>query len=1162
MAITRKTLDHPVLMLMIFILLGIMGVFTIGNIAVSLFPDIEIPYVMVMTTYRNANPESVERSVTQTLESALVSVSGLKEISSTSSESSSVVSLQFEYGTNLDLAVNDVRDKLERAKQALPDGADTPSIMIMDASATAIMRIAIRGNRNTDDLRELADGTVTDILEQADGVAEASVMGGRDKIVRVDVSENRLAAYNLTISAISSALAGQNLELSGGKITEGSINYSVRTTGEFASIDEIRNSVITTVNGQAVRLSDLATVQLTSDDVNSMVYINGEPGVYVSVTKQSGANSVTVADNVYAKIEQLRRTLPGDITLEVIQDDTTVIRDTIKTLVESLVQGLLLAVIILFVFLQNFKSTFIIAISIPISLLITIMCMSFAGITFNMITLTGLILGLGMIVDASVVMIENIYVYRSRGAKPKISAILGSSEMLMSVVSGNITTICVFVPFLLYMSKLGMMGQIFRELVFTIVIALLSSLFVAIFLVPVMAGKFLPLSNRKEKPVRNPLLKGLYAFFQKIIDVITHGYRFMLRAALSHRAATIIVSLSMLAVSLILIPTLRISMMGDDVAEDSVTINISLPIGTALEETENVVLGFNDIVLREVQGYKTITVSVGGGRSSSTYTGSIQIMLPAASEQIDTSQDIQRKLRPYFSDFPQARFGFSAGIMGQMTASNVVVEIRSDDLDSALSLADNVRDVMDSLDDLGEGSIDTTRGLPQVEIVIDRERAAAFGVSVASIASEINYAMNGVTSTRYRENGKEYNVKIWYRPEDREKMSDLSQIYVASRNGLMSVENLARIERGLSPVSIRRTNQTRIVTVRASIISGVNANIVQERLQEAISNSVIIPDNATISYTGSWNDVSEQVSFYSKIALLAVILVFGVMAGTYESFKAPFINLMTIPFLVVGVVFIFKFTGQSLSMVASMGVIMLIGIVVNNGIILVDYISLLVERGYKMKDACLEAGVSRLRPVLMTTLTTILGMLPMCFQSEGSAAMVKPIGVAIVGGLTTSTFVTLFFVPVIYSLIMSEKKHSVVELPEYLSEMIERQKNKPATANGDVQISIVANQSVEDDIIELLEQVIPSIKYTVIPLVTGKGKNSYKLGNPTWPEQNFMLVSYMSESSVPLMQAAVEHLKKKFPNEGIKIFVTIRKVKVAMSSPQIAPHHSAMDGRR
>ncbi|MDE7140363.1 MAG: efflux RND transporter permease subunit, partial [Treponemataceae bacterium] len=491
MSVTKQTLEHPVLTLMVFVLLGIMGIFVLQNVAMSLWPDIDYPVLSVSATYTNAGPETVEKSITKVLEGALVSLSNLKTMTSTSSEGRSRVNLEFNYGTNLDQAVNDVRDKLDRVTRSLPDDV-TPSIFKMDADAMPILRIAVRGNRSNDDLKQIAEDTIVDVLEQADGVAEASVYGGRTKIVRVELSENRLAAYGLTIATVSSALSKQNLELGGGKINEGRRDFTIRTTGEFTSIEDINNTVIATVNGYDVKLSDLGTAFMGYADATNIVSINGEPGIYVSVTKQSGSNSITVANAVYEKLDELKDMLPTDVTLQIIRDDTDAIRDTLSTLLDSAWQGLLLAVLVLFVFLKSMKSTIIIAISIPLSIVITLLCMNFAGITLNMITMTGLILGVGMIVDASIVMIENIYVYRARGAKPKIAAVLGSSEMVMSVLSGNMTTICVFVPFLFFMRDLGRMGQMFKGIIFTVVIALVSSLFVAIFLVTVLAGHFLP----------------------------------------------------------------------------------------------------------------------------------------------------------------------------------------------------------------------------------------------------------------------------------------------------------------------------------------------------------------------------------------------------------------------------------------------------------------------------------------------------------------------------------------------------------------------------------------------------------------------------------------------------------------------------------------------
>lgn len=1027
MSVSRQTLNHPVLALIVFTLLGFVGIFTVKNVAIGLFPEVDSPYIMISTSYPNAGPESVEKTVTKVLESSLVSVSGLKNMTSTSNEGSSRISLEFNYGTNIEQAVNDVRDKLDRVSRSLPDNAGSPTIFKMDSNSMPILRIAVKGNRSASDLKQIAEDSIVDILEQADGVAQASVNGGKTKIVRVELEQNRLAAYGLTVSAVSSALAKQNLELGGGKMNEGQKDYVVRTTGEFNSIEEINNTVITSVKGYDVKLSDIGKAFMGYEDSRGEVYINGEPGVYVSVTKQSGSNSVTVANNVYQKMSDLEKTLPSDISMTILKDDTDSIRETISTLVESAAEGLVLAVIVLFVFLQNFKSTIIIAISIPLSIIITLLAMSFAGITLNMMTMTGLILGVGMIVDASIVMIDNIYSYRMRGAKPKIAAILGSQEMVASVVSGNLTTICVFVPFLLYMKELGMMGQMFKGIIFTIVIALLSSLLVAIFLVPVLAGVFLPLTNRNEKPVKSKFFKVLYGAFEKSIQAVTSLYTKILKAALEYRAVTLVIAVCLLVVSFALVPTMRVNMMPNG-HDDSVTLNITMPIGTPLKDTKIVALEFEKIIKEEVKGYKYLTTTIGsggrGGGSSATYRVNIQIRLPETSEQIDDAQVIQQKLRSHFNDFAGASFSFNAGMRGQMTGDDLDIAIRSEDLATALDVADKVKAVMQSIPDIGEPSIDTERGLPQVEVDIDRDRAYAFGVDVTTVAREINYAINGVTSTAYRNKGKEYDVVVMYKPEDRKNVIDLESMYVSGKNGKVAVSNFATLKRGLGPVSILRENQTRIVHVTAAIVSEKNANLVEDSIREGIANSFIVPEGVSISYEGSWADVSEQMKMYIGIIALAIILVFGVMAATYESFKAPLINLATIPFMIIGVVFLYKIINQPLSIMAMVGLIMLVGIVVNNGIILVDYTNLLCGRDIPLMEACLQAGVSRLRPVLMTTLTTILGMLPMCFATEGMSAMVQPIGIAVVGGLTSSTFVTLLVIPVLYSIVMKNRKKS------------------------------------------------------------------------------------------------------------------------------------------
>ncbi|MDA3900179.1 MAG: efflux RND transporter permease subunit [Spirochaetes bacterium] len=1022
MSLSKRIVERPVLTVVAFALLAILGLFTLKSVSIDLFPSIDFPMIVVSTQYENAGPESVEKSVTEILESSLVSVSNLKEMTSHSSEGASVIMLEFEYGTNLNEASNNIRDRIDRVKSHLPDDITNPSINKMDADSMPIMRIAVRGSRSSEDLREIAEDNIESKLEQAVGVAQATTSGGRDKIVRVELSQNRLEAYDFTLTEVALGLGSQNLELGGGKIVEASRSYLVRTVGEYKSIDEIANTVVGIKNGYSVKLSDIGNCFSGYEDKSSAVYINGEPGVYIGIIKQSGANSVNAADAVYKKIEEIQKLLPSDVSLVVISDDTEQIRDTIDTLLRSAYQGALLAMLILFLFLRSFKSTVVIGISIPLSIVITLLAMNFAGITLNMMTMTGLILGVGMIVDASIVILENIFTYRERGAKPVVAATLGSHEVVMSVVSGNLTTICVFFPLFFFKSDLGIFGMLFQDMIYTVGIALLSSLLVAVFLVPVLASRFFPVSNRSENPVKNIFLIKLYSFIEKKLQDLTSWYRSVLIVALNHRKKTVFIVLGVLLVTLCFLPFMRINPI-PSMSDDSVTVNLEMPLGTPLEDTESVIRQLEKFITSDIRGIKNLTVNVGLGMGNpmtstdATYIGSITIQLPKSKNQIDTSEIIKEKIRAHFGDFPMAKLTFEQGMSQQMMGigSDIDIALRSDDFNAALETAKKIQQVMKMIPEISESTIDMNDGLPQVEIEIDRERAYSFGVNIATIAKEINASIDGTDATIFRRGGKEYNVVVMFRPQDRVKVSDLESIFVSSSSGLrVPLSNFARAKKGVGPVTINRENQTRIVHLTASIVTKENANIIEKKIQTAIDKNMVIPDGVSVNFEGSWKEMLETLGVFVSIVVLAIILVYGVMAGTYESFKDPLINLLTIPLLLIGVIIIHVLTGQALSIISAIGIVMLVGIVVNNGIILVDYTNLLVNRGMPLKRACLEAGTSRLRPVLMTTLTTIFGMVPMCFASSGNAALIQPIGLCVVGGLTSSSAVTLLIIPVMY----------------------------------------------------------------------------------------------------------------------------------------------------
>ena len=1146
MNLTKKTMSNPVLVLIVFVLIAVMGLFTFKRVEVNLWPEMKEPYLMVYASYENAGPQSVENAVTKVIEDGLISVSNLKKMTSVSAEGSSQITLEFNYGTNLDSATNEVRDAIDSVKDNLPKSVKTPSILKYTASSEPIMTLAVRGNRSAEELRYIADNEIKGILSQASGVGQAAVSGGRKQIVRIEISQNRLSAFSLTVPEIAEKLASENLDLGGGTIKEGFRNFVVRTSGEYKSVKEINDTVLKTINGYNVKLSDIGRAYIGYKDETESVYINGNPGVYISITKQSGTNAVKVADSLYEKIAELQQSLPSDVKLEMISDNSITIRETLHTLFETAWQGILLAVLVLFVFLKSFKSTFIISISIPLSIIITLLLMYISGITLNIMTLTGLILGVGMVVDASIVMIDNIYSYRARGTRAKTAAILGTEEMISSVVSGNLTTIVVFVPFLLYMKELSWMGQMAKDMIFTVVMAIVSSLFVAIFLVPVLAGHYLPLSNRNEIPVRNPVLKKMYAFFELILEKLTAIYKKILESALNHRKITVAASFLLLILSFSLVPFLGMELMSESDGE-YVTLNVEMSVGTSLEETEKVVRYFESVAEKEIKGYKTIVASTGTSLMEGSATqnkGNLSIYLPSAKMQKDSANDVKRKLESYFAEFPTTKLYFSADEMESMAGSDIDIVLRSKDLQLASKSAKAIMEQMKSLGLLGNIKMDLEEGLPQVEVEIDRQRAAAFGVSVQAAATEINNSIAGVTATQFRANGNEYDVILMYQNSDKQKVLDIDSIMVQGANGMVSISNFASVKKSLGPVEINRQNRTRTIHVTAKIIGNEKSPIVEAKIKELIKENLVLPSSVAISYEGSWLQMQKQGSAFIQIIALAMLLVFGVMAGTYGSFKAPFINMMTIPFMFIGVFVAYFLKAQPLSLMTLLGVVMLVGIVVNNGIILVDFTNLLIARGFSIKKACLEAGSSRFRPVLMTTLTTILGMLPMSFSTKGSAALVQPIGLAVLGGLISSTFVTLILIPVLYSLIMGEKSAQKTEK----SEKIAIEPTELNVYNGQkaaFRCEIIANQSVKDDLIDELEKALPKIQYSLCSQTLGRGEKARKLGNSVWPEMNFILTAYIKSADLSVLQNAVEIVKRRFRGEGIQLFAVPIRTRTA-----------------
>jgi HAE1 family hydrophobic/amphiphilic exporter-1 len=1031
MSVAKSVVGRPTTIFIAFILLIGLGLFATANLPIDLYPEIEPPILVVYTSYSGAGPEEVERTITRPLEGTLSNISSLEKLTSTSSKGSSMLMLRFTYGTNMADAANSVRDNLELVKRFLPDGSDTPMIFKFDPSMIPIMGLMVTGNRTPEELREIAEKTIQPRIEQVPGVAMASVSGGRQKIIRVEIPQNRLEAYGLTVTQIKNMIASQNLQVSAGSINDQGLSYLLTTAGEYQSIDEIKNTVIAykgggMVNGQmegarTVRLRDVADVFEGFKDEDSVVFVNGVPAVQIMVQKQSGKNSVQTAKELRKRLDRIAQEVPQGIKITEIFNTTDIIQNSINQVSSSALQGALLAILILFVFLRSIKPTVIIGITIPISLLFTLMLMYFWGLTLNVMTLAGLALGVGMLVDNSIVILENIYHYRERGAKLKTAAVLGTQEMINAIVASTLTTICVFAPLVMFKSQLEVVGELFAGLAFTVVISLTTSLAVAMLLIPVLSSHYLPLTTRVQKPLRGPL-GAVDRAFGAFFTGLDNAYRRAVDRVLRHKTVTILVLLALFVGSLAMIPVIGYVFMPDQAA-DSVTVNAQLPVGSPLVETETVMNQLETIVKNEVRGYKRVIVTdgqrsfFGMGTASSSYKGTMQITLEDYKNRVDTADQIKTKLRAHFNDFPGVTFSFSDSQGMRMGSSSPIdILVKTQDLVKGKGIAEKIASLIKAqVPSATEPSVDLQDGLPQIELKLDRERIYSLGLNVYTIGQEIKAAVDGITATKYRVGGNDYDIIVILAEADRNELPALDHIFVVNPAGeRISLSNVAHYEKNTGPIDIKRENQSRVIHITAGTVPGTPINVVEGKIRALIAQEIPAEDDVVIEYSGDYQQLMDYMVKFALIMLVAVFLVFGVMASQFESFRDPFIIIFTIPLSVIGIVLIYLMTRQVFNILTAVGLLVLVGVIVNNGIVLVDYTNLLRKRGLSLHDACVEAAGNRLRPILMTTLTTVLGLIPMAFFPGEGSELVAPIGKTVLGGLSFGTLMTLFLMPVIY----------------------------------------------------------------------------------------------------------------------------------------------------
>jgi hydrophobic/amphiphilic exporter-1 (mainly G- bacteria), HAE1 family len=1050
MNLPQVSVNRPVTIAVISTLLVGIALFMVPNLAVEMNPDVDAPMAIVSTDYDGASPEEVEQSVTEILEKGLSSVSGLDTLTSMSSEGTSIVMMEFGFDQDMDDAINDIRDAVDQVENALPDDSDSPVIFQMDMDSESIMRLLMVGDETADTLKSLAEDTAQPHLERIEGVSSADVTGGETRAVRVDLSANRLEAYGLTAEDITDAIEDRNMQISGGSLTQDGTEYDLRVDERYESVEEIARTVVATISdadssgsinrSHIVRLEDVADVYEGTEDTDNIYFIDGKAAISISVVKESGTNSVQIAEDVLASLDSINAELPSGVHLEVLYDSTTYIKSVMGQVYKSAWQGILLAMLVLFLFLRNVRSTLIVGVSIPVSIMVTLMLMYFFGITLNMMSLTGLILGLGMIVDNSIVILENIHQYRERGAKLKPSALLGSQEMLNSIIASTLTTLCVFVPMIIWQDGLEMIGEIFSDMIFTVVISLTVSFFIAVTLVPALCSSFIKIYTRKQKPLKSEFLKRMDRRGEAILTGLETGYARALEFSLRNKLMILTLVIVMFILSFLKISGMGMNFMPQGTSDDSLSIDVSLPVGTSLEYTEEILSDFMKVIEENITGYTHISMSVGesnGPNAGSTNEGSIEIYLPSLAEQTMSPAEMQTILRGYMGQFPDTEMTFSSG-RGFGNSSAIDIAVYSDSLDMAEETADEIKElILVNIPSAVDPVTDLDEGTPEYQIVIDNDRAAAYGFTVSEISDIIDTMIDGDTPTSFWDDTTELDIIVQLAEDERTELIDLDSLYIMTDSGdNIALSNLVSYRLSTGPLTVNREDETRTVHVTADLADGMASNVVQAQIESMLESQLILSDGVSYEFSGDSHSIANIVPTFITVSIVAILMIFAVMASQFESLVDPFIIFFSIPLLLIGVVLVYTLTGSAMSLFSMIGMVVLTGIVVNNGIVMVDYMNLLRKRGSSVENAVVLGAKSRLKPVLMTSLTTILGMVPMGFFPGDGTEMIQPIGQTIVGGLAGSTFITLFITPVVYSLMNRENKKSIREIIPYLKEKI------------------------------------------------------------------------------------------------------------------------------
>jgi HAE1 family hydrophobic/amphiphilic exporter-1 len=1022
MSIYNTAVEKPITTIMIFIGVMVLGLFSLTQLPIDQLPKMDPPYLSVMTTYPGANATTIEENITKILEDQLNTVENLKNLTSNSYDNLSVVTLEFEWEVNLDEAANDVRDAIDRAIRTLPDDAERPTLFKFNTSMMPIIMYTINAGVSYPGIDKIIDDKVINRLNRIDGVASVGIGGAPKRVVYVDLNPLRLEAYNLTVEQIGNVIAAENLDLPAGNLKTGLMSYQVRVEGEFDDSERIKNLVIATSNGKSILMKDVANVRDTIKDITQEQLVNREQGVVIFVTKQSDANTVAVASSVRKEMEEIKEELPSDVRVEILHDNSKFIVQSIDNLTETLLYALVFVVIVVFFFLGRWRATFIIALTIPISLVVAFIYLFATNESLNIISLSSLSIAIGLVVDDAIVVLENITKHIDRGSSPREASKYGTNEVWLSVIVTTLVIVAVFFPLTLVT---GVTGVLFKQMGYIICITVVTSTVAAISLTPMLSSIMLRLRKVGDDGERHTF----YAFTTRLLGRLDAWYERVIRWSLRHKALVVSSAVAIIVVSFALARLIKTDFMPQN-DESSLSIYIKAQTGQRVEETKKLGLKVDSLIRSTYPEVSMINVSYGsededaGMTSLFNKTGSnivnLRVRLVDIADRDRSVFAIADDLRTRLEEIPEVvlyTISTSSGF-GGMGGNNVDIEITGHDFDVTNLLAADIAQRVKAIPGAADVNISRDDDKPELQLFLDQDKLSKHALTTSQVASVLRNRVYGFKPTKYKEEGEEYDIIARYEEKYRSSITDLENIHVTTPAGSrVRIGELGEIREYWSPPNIERKNKLRLVKVSITPAMGVALGDVAGAAQQILDEiSPSIPQDVSLFVGGSYEEQQKSNKSLFLLLVLALLLVYIVMASEFESFKMPFIIMLSIPFAFSGVILALLLTGTTLSMVALLGAIMLVGIVTKNGILLIDFINLTRERGVRLYDAIATASRSRLRPVLMTAVTMILGMLPMAISTGEGSETWKPMGIAIIGGLLFSTIITMIIVPVVYAL--------------------------------------------------------------------------------------------------------------------------------------------------